>query len=57
MALILTTAVIYVPFLVDAFGFTSISVTEYLTALGLAFAIIPLVEITKLFQRHFAKQR
>ena len=56
-ALVLTTAVIYVPFLVKAFGFTPISLTEYLTALGLAFAIIPLVEITKLLQRHLGKKR
>lgn len=51
LALLLTTAVIYIPFLVDAFGFTSISFVEYMTAMGLAIAIIPLVEIIKFLQR------
>lgn len=50
-SLVLTTAVIYVPFLSDAFGFTHISATEYFVALALAFAIIPLVEIIKFIQR------
>lgn len=54
-ALLLTTAVIYVPFLVDAFGFTSISATEYVVALGLAVAIIPMVEAVKLAQRILKK--
>ncbi|MPN64599.1 hypothetical protein SDC9_212375 [bioreactor metagenome] len=51
-ALFLTTAVIYVPFLVAAFGFTSISLAEYMTAMGLAFAVIPMVELVKQIQRH-----
>ena len=55
LALILTTVVIYVPFLVNAFGFTSISFVEYMTAMGLAFLIIPMVEVVKLIQRHFGK--
>ncbi|MGN1019840.1 MAG: cation-translocating P-type ATPase [Aristaeellaceae bacterium] len=50
-ALLLTTAVIYVPFLKTMFGFTSISLMEYLVALGLAVSIIPLVELVKLIQR------
>ena len=50
-ALALTTAVIYVPFLKTMFGFTSISLVEYLVALGLAVSIIPLVELVKLIQR------
>lgn len=57
LALLLTTAVIYVPFLVSAFGFTSISFVEYITALGLAIAIIPLVELVKLCQRTFSKKK
>ncbi len=56
-ALILTTAVIYVPWLVTAFGFTSISLKEYAIALGLAFCIIPMVELVKLAQRRLGKQR
>lgn len=50
-SLVLTTAVIYIPFLSDAFGFTHISAFEYFVALGLAFAIIPIIEIIKLIQR------
>lgn len=50
-ALALTTSVITIPFFVNAFGFTPISIKEYFTAMGLAVAIIPLVEIVKFFQR------
>ena len=54
-SLVLTTAVIYIPFLSNAFGFTHISATEYFVALALAFAIIPLVEIIKFIQRKTKK--
>lgn len=50
-ALVLTTAVIYVPFLVSAFGFTSISLAEYFVAMILALMIILMVELVKWFQR------
>lgn len=56
-ALVLTAAVIYVPFLAGAFGFTEISLKEYIIALGLAVSIIPLVEIVKLFQRTLGKKK
>ena len=46
-----TTAVIYVPALRDAFGFESISILEYTIAVGLAFSIIPIMEIVKFVQR------
>ena len=46
-----TTLVIYVPFLADAFEFEHISLMEYAIALGLAFLVIPIVEIIKFFQR------
>ena len=49
-----TTLVIYVPFLADAFEFEHISLTEYAIALGLAFLVIPIVEIIKFFQRKAA---
>ena len=55
--LLLTTAVIYVPFLRDAFGFTSISLAEYGVALGLAFLMIPAVEIVKAVQRAIARSK
>lgn len=57
LSLITTTAVIYVPFLSTAFGFEEISLNEYAVALALAFAIIPLVEIVKLFERMYAKKK
>ena len=50
-SLIATTAVIYIPALKQAFQFESISPAEYLTAVGLAFLIIPIVELVKLFRR------
>ena len=56
LALILTTLVIYVPFLANAFEFEHISAPEYFVALGLAFLIIPLVEIGKAIARAFDKK-
>ena len=50
-SLICTTIVIYVPFLAKAFEFEHISIEEYLVALGIAFLVIPIVEIIKLIQR------
>lgn len=50
-SLICTTAVIYVPFLSNAFGFEHISLMEYGISMLLAISIIPLVEIMKWFQR------
>ena len=54
-SLILTTLVIEVPFLANAFGFTTIGLTEYAIAVGLAFLVIPVVELVKLIQRTMAK--
>lgn len=55
LSLILTTAVIYIPFLRDAFQFQHISLMEYAVALGLAIIIIPVVELIKLIQRKLGK--
>ena len=55
-ALLLTAAVIYVPFLTAAFGFTSISLAEYAVAMGLAVCVIPLVELVKWAQRKIMKK-
>ncbi len=52
---VLTTAVIYVPFLRDAFGFASISLEEYVIAILIAIVIVPVMEIIKLIQRAAAK--
>lgn len=54
-SLISTTLVLYVPFLTEAFGFTPINFTEYMISMGLAFSIIPIVEIIKLIQRKISK--
>lgn len=54
-SLVLTTAVIYVPFLANAFGFESISLSEYFIAMALALSIIPIVEIEKLIKRKIKK--
>ena len=56
-ALLLTASVIYIPFLRDAFGFTGISLKEYATAMGLALAIIPLVELVKCIRRLIARSQ
>ena len=55
-SLLATTAVIYVPFLAEAFGFEHISAAEYAISLGLAFLIIPLVEAAKLIQSNLGKK-
>ena len=54
-SLICTTLVIYVPFLSRAFEFEHISFMEYAVALGLAFMIIPIVEVIKVVQRKTSK--
>lgn len=51
VSLILTTAVIEIPFLAAAFQFTPIDLEEYAIALGLAVLIIPIMEIVKFIQR------
>ena len=54
-SLLLTTAVLEIPFLANAFGFTPIGLQEYGIALALAILVIPVVELVKLFQRKLAK--
>lgn len=51
VSLLCTTAVIYVPFLANAFGFEVISLAEYAVAMGISILVIPIVEIVKLIQR------
>lgn len=51
LSLVLSSAVIYIPFLSKAFNFASIDAREYFTSLLLAFMVIPIVEIVKLVQR------
>ena len=54
---LLTTAVVEVPFLANMFEFTELSLLEYSISLGLAFLIIPIVEIIKAIQRAIAKKK
>ncbi len=54
-SLLLTTAVLEIPFLANAFGFTPIGLTEYAVAIALAITVIPIVETVKFFQRKKAK--
>ena len=54
-SLLLTTLVIEVPFIANAFGFTPIGLLEYGLAIGLAILVIPVVELVKLVQRTVAK--
>ena len=51
VSLVLTTMVIEVPFLANAFDFTPIDLHEYAIALGLAILIIPIMEVVKFIQR------
>jgi len=55
-SLVLTTAVIYIDFLSNAFGFTHISAVEYFVAMALAATTIPIVECVKFIQRKLAKK-
>jgi Ca2+-transporting ATPase len=55
LSLALTSLVIYVPFLSAAFGFETISLAEYLTALILAVSIIPIMELAKAILRRLGK--
>jgi len=56
-SLLITAAVVFVPFLRSAFSFYPVTLTEYLIALVLALAIIPVVEIEKAFRRRALKNR
>ena len=53
---LLTTAVVEIPFLANMFEFTQLSGLEYAISLGLAFLIIPIVEIVKAIQRMASKK-
>ena len=54
-SLLLTTAVLEIPFLANAFGFMPIGLDEYAIAMGLAILVIPIVEFVKFVQRKAAK--
>ena len=56
-SLLLTTLVLEVPFIANAFGFTSIGWDEYSIALILAVLVVPIVELVKFFQRIIARRK
>jgi len=57
LSLLLSTVVIYVPFLSAAFDFAPITLQEYAISMGLAFLVIPIVECAKLIQRAVDKRK
>ena len=56
LSLILTTVVIEVPFLAEAFELAHLDLREYSIAFGLAILIIPIVEIIKVIHRAIDKK-
>ncbi len=50
-SLLITAAVIFVPFLNSAFSFQPISLAEYLVSIALAISVIPIVEVEKAVRR------
>ena len=54
-SLLLTTLLLEVPFLANAFGFVPVGLEEYSVALGLGFLVIPIVEAVKFFQRKLGR--
>ena len=54
-SLALTTLILEIPFLANAFGFITIGWDEYAISIGLAILVIPIVELVKLIQRKIAK--
>lgn len=55
LSLVLTTVVIEVPFLANAFKFERIGLQEYGIAALLGFSVIPIVEVVKFIQRKMEK--
>ena len=55
-SLLLTTAIIEIPFFADMFNFTQLDFKAYSISLALAFSTVPIVEIVKFFQRKAAKR-
>ena len=56
-SLLITTLVLEVGPIADAFGFTPVGWAEYGIALALAVLVIPIVELVKFFQRRAAKKK
>ncbi len=56
-SLVLTTAIIEIPFLANMFDFTHLDIKAYAISIGLAFMVIPIVEIIKAIQRAASKNK
>ena len=57
LSLVLTTAIIEIPFLADMFDFAHLDAKAYAISIGLAFLVIPIVEVIKAIQRAAAKSK
>ncbi len=57
LSLLLTTVVIEVPFLANAFQLVNLDLAEYMVAMTLAVSVIPIVELTKLCYRTYKKRK
>ena len=57
LSLILTTVVIEIPVLANAFELAHLDLMEYGIALALAFLVIPIVECVTFFQRRHEKSK
>ena len=57
LAFILTVIVVEVPFLADMFGFMELPMEALAAALGLAFLIIPIMEVYKAVMRSVEKNK
>ena len=53
---VLSTGIVYMPVISDMFKFQHISFEEYVVAMGMAFSVIPIVEIVKFIQRKMRHQ-
>ena len=56
-SLALTTAIIEIPFLAEMFDFAHLDAKAYCISIGLAFLVIPIVEIVKAIQRAGSKNK
>ena len=57
LATALTAAVIYIPFMAKLFEFSSVSAAEYFISVGIALAVIPIVELVKLIERLIQRKK
>ena len=57
LSVVLTIAVLYIPFFTELFKFTQISFKELAIAFGLSVLVIPIIEIQKLIQRKLGRNK